>query len=239
MQKASMTYKELDTHETICDVNSSCKTALDILNDLLCFDELESGILEVNKHEVPVLPFIFDCVSMFSSQAKACGVNILMKTEIDSDTHTDNTCLGIHSILLELDTILMNKFKMDQVLRNLISNALKFTPRGGTVTVKATLVQNIDSVDDSAAIDNSSIKPKTCIDVIFSASSPTKVYVTEVCQDLEAGANRRKIVFGKLVIIVTDTGAGMSDINQNCLFKEVVQFHLEILQAGGGSGLGL
>lgn len=29
----------------------------------------------------------------------------------------------------------VDKFKMDQVIRNLISNALKFTPSGGSVSV--------------------------------------------------------------------------------------------------------
>ena len=29
----------------------------------------------------------------------------------------------------------VDKFKMDQVIRNLISNALKFTPTGGSVSV--------------------------------------------------------------------------------------------------------
>jgi hypothetical protein len=34
------------------DVNSACRIALDILNDLLCFDKLESGILVLHKEEV-------------------------------------------------------------------------------------------------------------------------------------------------------------------------------------------
>jgi hypothetical protein len=38
---------------------------------------------------------------------------------------------------------------------------------------------------------------------------------------------------------VTDSGAGISDENQKKLFKEIVQFNPEKLQAGGGSGLGL
>ena len=44
---------------------------------------------------------------------------------------------------------------------------------------------------------------------------------------------------GKLVVVVTDTGAGISKENQKRLFNEIVQFNPEKLQAGGGSGLGL
>ena len=46
-------------------------------------------------------------------------------------------------------------------------------------------------------------------------------------------------IAGKLVIVVKDTGAGISKENQKRLFTEIVQFNPEILQAGGGSGLGL
>ena len=46
-------------------------------------------------------------------------------------------------------------------------------------------------------------------------------------------------IAGKLVLVVTDTGAGISEINQKRLFNEIIQFNPEILQAGGGSGLGL
>jgi hypothetical protein len=45
--------------------------------------------------------------------------------------------------------------------------------------------------------------------------------------------------FGKLVIVVTDSGVGLSQENQKHLFMEVVQFRPKLLHAGGGSGLGL
>ena len=48
-----------------------------------------------------------------------------------------------------------------------------------------------------------------------------------------------EIATGKLVVVVKDTGAGISIENQKRLFTEIVQFNPEILQAGGGSGLGL
>ena len=41
------------------------------------------------------------------------------------------------SSLLPSDRIHFDRFKMDQVVRNLISNALKFTPKGGTISVRA------------------------------------------------------------------------------------------------------
>ena len=44
---------------------------------------------------------------------------------------------------------------------------------------------------------------------------------------------------GRLIITVTDTGPGISSDNQKRLFKEIVQFNPEKLQAGGGSGFGL
>jgi hypothetical protein len=46
-------------------------------------------------------------------------------------------------------------------------------------------------------------------------------------------------IAGNLVIVITDTGAGMCEYQQSRLFKEIIQFNPEKLQAGGGSGLGL
>jgi signal transduction histidine kinase len=275
LQQSSDNPIDADRYDTICDVNSANRTALDILNDLLCFDKLESGILEVHKHEVSVLPFITDCVGMFSCQARENGVNFVIRTDRaeDSEVPTQNTNFNC-SALTEGDTVFMDRFKMDQVLRNLVSNALKFTPRGGTIKINATFVPNIDKVEDV------SVKPKKWVDLSSllhfypfgtARSSTSRVHVTDSCQDLETGAykiggvdsdhgrknesntnptnndtnndmddnGKNGTTPGKLVIVVTDSGVGLSDMDQKRLFKEVVQFKPELLQAGGGSGLGL
>eukprot|EP00596_Hydrurales_sp_CCMP1899_P008433 CAMPEP_0119051260 /NCGR_PEP_ID=MMETSP1177-20130426/72933_1 /TAXON_ID=2985 /ORGANISM="Ochromonas sp, Strain CCMP1899" /LENGTH=620 /DNA_ID=CAMNT_0007030401 /DNA_START=1058 /DNA_END=2920 /DNA_ORIENTATION=- len=277
--KASDNPKDTERHDTLVDVKQACGIAVDILNDLLCFDKLESGILELHKHQVPVIPFIKDCVSMFSGQAKDAGIqcNILLNEEVSID--------GVAPLFLsEDDTILMDKFKMDQVLRNLISNALKFTPRGGQVSINAEFKPNQDDpstvikrIDDTKGNKSSygyimslfvdfistfrsyrnhvkefpaddldlvrTITPSSSRYNLSTRNSQTNLYQLDEHDILESQppppCNKPSMIHGKLVLTVTDTGAGLTESNQAKLFNRIVQFNPEVLQAGGGSGLGL
>ena len=111
--------EDVERSEILVDVNVACRTTLDILNDLLCFDKMEGGILVAHKHEVPVISFISDCVDMFSAQAREANVNVTLSTCIIPD----DTCGGPGSSpLLTDDVVFIDRFKMDQVLRNLLSN---------------------------------------------------------------------------------------------------------------------
>ena len=237
--------RDIERKEILVDVNVACRTTLDILNDLLCFDKMESGILVVHKHEVPVLSFISDCVGMFSAQAKEANVTI-------SINNSDNVICSdaMATSLLENDIVLIDKFKMDQVLRNLISNALKFTPRGGSVTVTSNFapdssVLQISMNQSSEMPDSASVfANQTSASGGLRSSSqggfmskilsgPTRIYTISDSSDPPI------CVRGKLIITVKDSGSGMLEKDYSRLFKEIVQFNPEVLQAGGGSGLGL
>ena len=306
--------------DTLTDVKSACRIAVEILNDLLCFDKLESGILELHKHDVVVLPFIDDCVNMFASQAREAGVTITNNSHfaesqgLVSLSATSKTSASDLTCLLADDFVHMDKFKMDQVLRNLISNALKFTPRGGSVSVCATfhkagsgarlldrpdalernrrtatagnactplsrMMSNINAMwnnlTDSGNYTNVSHAAADAEGVHVSASAglmnrtrddhgfflqeqlgttvrapkfgrrKVSPILTESSPEVVptgtpgTGSSWSLMTGGKLRIVVTDTGAGISDSNLRRLFKEIVQFNPEVLQAGGGSGLGL
>jgi signal transduction histidine kinase len=151
------------------------------------------------------------------------------------------------------DAVFADKFKMDQVVRNLVSNALKFTPKGGQVTLKASFVYDEINRKRNTAPDeiNREIATSSVAYPLGEELRSTKVVNHDFrkkslsifrSSQVEPARNPddfSEMIPGKLVIVVTDTGAGISVENQKRLFNEVIQFNPEKLQAGGGSGLGL
>ena len=57
-----------ELRESISDIQLACSTAVDILNDLLSFEKLESGILVLHRQDISVEKFMFEGVTMFSAQ---------------------------------------------------------------------------------------------------------------------------------------------------------------------------
>jgi CheY-like chemotaxis protein len=100
--------------------------------------------------------------------------------------------------------------RITQVLRNLVSNALKFTPEGGQLHVSAQWIERTTA---------GQIKDRT-----FELSNSELITAPKS---------------GMLEVKVTDTGAGMSKEQLAKLFRQGMQFNVNELQAGQGSGLGL
>jgi signal transduction histidine kinase len=199
----------------------------------------------------------------------------------------------LQSPLLQSDSVVADKFKMDQVLRNLISNGLKFTPKGGKVSIIAYFMQPDDGGDRVSLREtepvvlplrllNKNYWNRVSAMTLSPLSTPALTLTPRPDSwrrgpinpilgrerderlsgfDIENGGGTPRVDFkrldrtigrsrshrsrelkyhsGWLVVEVIDSGVGMTEENQKRLFKEIVQFSPEKLQAGGGSGLGL
>lgn len=225
-----LTKDEQEQLDTLAEMDASSDVAIEILNDLLLYDKLENGLVELHKQDIGALEFIQNSLLMFAVQIRAKKVDLrLMNVNSieDSMVETEENCdmsgvsvipkspttfsrmfpknsstepmIETDAFVNETDTLFIDKAKIGQVIRNIMSNAIKFTPDNGQIKVTITFVADPCNVEDASATH---------------------------CK-------------GILVLQIKDNGAGMSQANQSKLFSHIIQFNPEVLQGGGGSGLGL
>ncbi len=94
------------------------------VSSMLELARIERGKLEYSARQSRLDAVIQDAVSFFSSRANESGLTL-----------EDRSSATLPAFVFDPDLI-------SQVLSNLISNAIKFTPRGGRITVKATVNGN-------------------------------------------------------------------------------------------------
>ena len=256
-KKRRPTPVEAEMCETLSDIRLACSTAVDILNDLLSFEKLESGILVLHRENIAVIKFMKEGIVMFSAQAKEKGVMLDLLSTIDEGTMKKYPKARF---LRENDEFSCDRFKMDQVLRNLVSNAIKFSPEGGTVTLRVFFDDTSPTFGNDLSKKETKTKPSGVSvsrrSVQSSSHYETSEYeegdtllpqdeMAESVHDVEkflltsVSNCNGEARLGQLVIVVTDSGPGISEVNQQKLFRGVIQFDPEKNQGGGGSGFGL
>jgi signal transduction histidine kinase len=169
--------------ETVDDISNSCQIALSILNDLLTFDKIDSGQMKMELEETHPWLYLNGAVKPFNAQARLNNVVFTV------------ACEGTDIGWTHLYSIQIDQHKMSQVLRNLVSNALKFTQEGGSVAVVATHYT-----------------------VQIESPEPPKWRQTSVGPEIHTGTGGSVpadlLVGHMLRIEVRDTGAGISRENQ-------------------------
>ena len=103
--------------EYASDILSSGKHLLDIINDILDLSKWEAGALAVRLLPVEIEPLVESCVHLLEDQCEQAGLHI--------------------SVTLEpgLPAVMADAGRTKQVLLNLLSNSVKFTPSGGRLSV--------------------------------------------------------------------------------------------------------
>jgi signal transduction histidine kinase len=90
-----------------------------LVDDLFEFVQIDAGALRVNMEPASLRDLISDTFASFRPQAERRGVRLV--GEVSS----------------EVDPVLMDLPRLQRVLHNLISNALRHTPAGGTILLRA------------------------------------------------------------------------------------------------------
>jgi signal transduction histidine kinase len=105
--------------EYLNDILTSGQHLLALINDILDLSKVEAGRLELQIAPMRLPELLESSAAMMRERAVRNGITL--RLDIDP----------------EVDVIRADERRIKQVLFNLISNALKFTPQGGHVTISA------------------------------------------------------------------------------------------------------
>ena len=110
---------DADVVEYATLINDAAGHLLSVINDILDISKIQSGKYTLDSREVSIEEIIQACTSSFRLMASEAGVTL------------------IPNIAFDLPMARGDGIKLRQIFTNIISNAIKFTPRGGTVTIDA------------------------------------------------------------------------------------------------------
>jgi len=138
------------------DVHISAQSATNVLNDFLNYDKIESRQLTLELSTIPIQPLIRQTVSEFILPAQDKLIALSTIQEKVNANEMSSSKVGVEHIneiaseLLEDQVVIGDKARLAQVIRNIISNAIKFTPNEGSITIKSTWI--VASVGESSSV---------------------------------------------------------------------------------------
>ncbi len=104
--------------EYSCDIHQSGNYLLGVINDILDMSKIEAGRYSLDLEPVDLCPLIKEAVRVIA--VSTCAKDIEVITRIDEK-------IAVHA----------DRRAIKQILLNLLSNASKFTGKGGRITVRA------------------------------------------------------------------------------------------------------
>jgi len=107
--------------EYAADIRDSGQHLLNLINDLLDVSKIEFGKVELVEETVDVPSILDSCMRLMRDRADQAAIELTAHTPPD------------------LPQLQADSRRLKQILLNLMSNAVKFTPAGGQVTVRVTL----------------------------------------------------------------------------------------------------
>jgi two-component system phosphate regulon sensor histidine kinase PhoR len=162
----------------IAIIHNHAERLANLISDLLTLSRIESGAMSLEPVPAHLDPAINRAVLLLEQKCLSKGVAITVSES-----------------LKEMPLVLVDPGKLEQVLTNLLDNAIKFTPEGGTITISAADIGpqvRVDVSDTGIGI------PSTAIPRIFE-----RFYRVDTARSREMGG----------------TGLGLS------IVKHIVQAH--------------
>ena len=200
-----------DQQESAASIYRSGQTLLYLINNILDLSKIEANRVELTLSTFALNELAAHFQSEFHHMAKDKGL--------------------IFSITLDEglpETLTSDMHRLEQIIRNLIGNAIKFTKKGEISLHFSRPAQPIH-IHGTA--------PQTGLDDAVSTSPPSSI--KSHLDETAPSCLRRLDKDNAIAIHVNDTGMGISKKNQHRIFKAFRQVDGSIRREHDGTGLGL
>ena len=119
----SLAATHIDNKEQVLDylkkISTSSQHLLSLINDVLDMSRIESGKVKIEEKAVHLPDLVHDVRSI-----------------IQPDVSAKRLSLFIDTMDVENEDIITDPMRLNQILLNILSNAIKFTPTGGTISIR-------------------------------------------------------------------------------------------------------
>jgi PAS domain S-box-containing protein len=112
-------------------IKNNADRLIALINDLLDVSRIESGKIELQRGPLDLARLIHGVADSFRPSIEAKGQHLTLDLEGGHESSQE----GRDSTLLP--TVLVDADRVTQILTNLLSNAYKYTPAGGSISVRA------------------------------------------------------------------------------------------------------
>lgn len=140
-------------------LNQLTHQVYELLENLLEWSRLQTGNLKTSIEECDLIKIIRHVTALYETTASNKNINLSFKAEDDSVA------------------VMADETMLDTILRNLISNALKFTPENGKVIVRLSENETFINVcveDNGVGIDKSNLSKLFRLDEHFTTKGTAK-----------------------------------------------------------------
>lgn len=205
--------KELPPDSPIADDIHLIKKNADrlkrVVSQLLDFRKVESNKMNMRVTEIDLVVFIEDVKSYFETMAQSKQIQYTFQHDVSS-------------VRLWVDTD-----KMEKILANLLSNAFKFTPDGGTITIR--LQDHAGYVTLSVEDNGKGIQPQNLsavFDQFFTGDNLTGtgigLHLTHEFVSMHKGSIHVESEPGKRTVFFVELPKGKSHFDETCTFTPSV-----------------
>lgn len=204
-------------------ISTASQHLLSLINDVLDMSRIESGrvVLEQNPVHLPTL--VQDVRDIIQSNITAKGLAFT----VDLAGVRDEDVIG-------------DPLRIQRILLNILSNAVKFTPSGGSITLRVVEKSGAPDGLDSTGVSDAQGEP-ALVNPDGRAAGGVSDGDGEATSmaPAEAGANDAPLRYAEYEFHVRDTGIGMSAEYQKHIYEQFSREETSTVSKTEGTGLGM